>query len=157
MSSWILQGCLNPMTSVRHRGEGHVKIRQILGLHSHKPRNVWSHLKAKGKRKDPPLEPSRGCEAFAESWFQTSGLQNCETMHVCCLKPSDLCNLLWLPWDTNIHLHVSSWSCKWKFMPGTAGVSRTVFQHHRQAAALMGWWICLTTCWIICRTAWIKV
>ena len=94
-SSWIIQ--VGPKSSdkcpykkrrrcrIREHTQWKAMRRQRQRLEgcSHKPRNAWSYQKLEEARKDSPLQPSQGV-ALLTPWFQTSSLQNCERINLCC-------------------------------------------------------------------------
>lgn len=60
--------------------------RQRRGLCFHQPKNAWSHGKLEERQRvGCPLEPPEGT-VLPTLWFQTSGLQNCERINICCFQ-----------------------------------------------------------------------
>lgn len=65
--------------------------RQRLERGGHKQRNPWKAAATRaGRERGVASRASRGSRALPTPGSQTSSLQSCERMNVCCFKPASL-------------------------------------------------------------------
>ena len=80
-----------------HR-DGHIQKKDDVKRHGekmtfYKPRNPWGYQKLR----EAWNSTFRRSVVLLTPWYQTSGLQNCETINFCCSKLSSCAMLLWWP------------------------------------------------------------
>lgn len=84
-----------------HRRSGQTEPEAETGVLKPRAGNVtfleaWSHRELDKAGRGPPRAPG-GCVTTPTPRFQTSGPQNCETMHFSCFKPPSYGAISWWP------------------------------------------------------------
>lgn len=87
----------NTEQRIQRRGKGHTKMKAEIGIMQPRVKNARSYQKPEERKDSLSDRGVRGSVSLQTSWFQTSGLWNCDKINFYCFKTQAYDNLLKQP------------------------------------------------------------